>query len=365
MTERRCNANLFRVAPLLCLALVLGLPGCATKPAAKKGPNFIFYPSPPETPRLQFLTSYSSGVEFRGGAKKFAEFVTGQVEAKNPILKPYGVAVRNNQLFVCDTALNAILILDLKEREMRGMAPKGEAIIKEPINIAVDADGTRYIADSGRNQVLVFDPQDKFLAAVGAKDEMKPRDVAIGKDRFYVADAKNNCVRVYAKDTRKLLATIPQGPDAEAVPTRLFQPTNLALDSKDQLHVTDTGAFRVQLYGADGKYVRTFGRNGDAPGEFRMPKGVAVDRQGRVFVVDAANQIIQIFDPEGQLLLWFGEPNGSDAPLDLPAKVIIDYDHVGLFQKYVAPDFRIDYLVIVTNQYGDRKVSVYGFGQKK
>ena len=95
-----------------------------------------------------------------------------------------------------------------------------------------------------------------------------------------------------------------------------------------------------------------------------MPKGVAVDRDGRIFVVDAANQNIQIFDKEGHLLMWFGEPDASDAPLDLPAKVIIDYEHVSLFQKFAAPNFRLEYLVIVTNQYGERKVSVYGFGQK-
>jgi DNA-binding beta-propeller fold protein YncE len=255
-------------------------------------------------------------------------------------------------------------MLDLTEHRMQALAPRGEGVIKEPINITVDDDGTQYVADSGRNQVLVFDGKALYRGAVGAKDEMKPRDVAIGKDRFYVADAKNHCVHVYAKDTRKELFTIPKGKDADAIPTKLFQPTNLALDSKGQLYVCDTGAFRVQLYDAEGKYVRTFGRNGDSPGEFRMPKGVAVDREGRLFVADAANQNIQIFDREGRLLMWFGEPEASDAPLDLPAKVIIDYDHVELFRKYAAPNFRLEYLVIVTNQYGNRKVSVYGFGQK-
>ena len=352
---------------LKCSWIVLSLlmlAGCATNRAPKTDQEFIFYPEPPETPRLQFLTSYSSEMELRGGAKTFAQFVTGEAEIKNPILKPYGVALKNNRMYVCDTALNAVLMMDLKERRMQALAPRGEGIIKEPINITVDGDGAKYVADSGRNQVLVFDANGNFRGAVGAKEEMKPRDVAIAKDRFYVADAKNHCVRVYDKQTRKELFVIPRGSEAEAIPTKLFQPTNLALDSNGRLHVTDTGAFRVQVYDAEGKYVRTFGRNGAAPGEFRMPKGVAVDREGRVFVVDAANQNIQVFDKDGRLLMWFGEPDASAAPLDLPAKVIIDYEHVGLFQKFAAPNFRLEYLVIVTNQYGDRKVSIYGFGQK-
>jgi len=81
--------------------------------------------------------------------------------------------------------------------------------------------------------------------------------------------------------------------------------------------------------------------------------------------VDAAGQVVQIFDDTGRLLMWFGEPGSSRVDLDLPAKVAVDYDNVALFQKYAAPDFQIDHLVIVTSQYGPRKVSVFGFGHKK
>src|SRR5690348_1712295 len=48
----------------------------------------------------------------------------------------------------------------------------------------------------------------------------------------------------------------------------------------------------------------------------------------------------------------------------LPAGVWVDYDHVKYFQQYAAPGFKVEYLIFVTNQYGDHKVSVYGFGRK-
>jgi hypothetical protein len=125
------------------------------------------------------------------------------------------------------------------------------------------------------------------------------------------------------------------------------------------------GGFFVKKYDADGKHLRTYGRSGDRPGEFVRPKGLAVDREGRLYVVDAAAQVVQIFDAEGRLLLFFGEPGGSPAPLDLPAQVIIDYDHLNYFQKYAAPNFKLEYLVMVSNQYGDRKISVFGFGHRQ
>ena len=74
---------------------------------------------------------------------------------------------------------------------------------------------------------------------------------------------------------------------------------------------------------------------------------VAVDRDNLLYAVDAAAQVVQIFDDQGRVLMWFGEPKASKVGLELPAKVLVDYDHVGLFQKYAAPDFQVEHLVVV------------------
>jgi DNA-binding beta-propeller fold protein YncE len=369
-------------------ALLLLFTGCATAPVSKPR-EAVFFPPPPAQPRIQYLTSFSSEQDLGGGPSRFASFIVGKEPPRRPIGKPYGVALRDGKLYVCDTGSSAIEILDLRKKEFRYFTPLREASLRTPVNIAVDHDGTRYVADTGRGQVVIFAADDRYLGAIGEKvlratkahskapaaaaepsaeekvDEMKPTDVAIAEDRLYISDLKNNRVRVYDKATRKLLFTIPADPAAEDPQARLYAPVNLAVDAQRRLYVTDIGAFRVQQYDPDGKHLRTIGRLGDSPGEFARPKGVAVDRENRVYVVDAAAQVVQIFDSEGKLLLFFGEPEASPVGLNLPAKVAIDYDHVGLFQEYAAPDFQVEYLVIVTNQYGDRKVSIFGFGGKK
>jgi sugar lactone lactonase YvrE len=366
---------------------MLGLfAGCATTSVPKPKAD-IFFPPPPAEARLQFLKSFSSEQDMGGGPGRFASFIVGKEPPKKPIGKPYGVALRDGKIYVCDTGASSIEILDLQKKQLRYFTPAREGSLRTPVNIAVDHDGTRYVADTGRGQVVIFADDDRYLGAIGEKvlsaskahskepaaepaspgkvDEMKPTDVAIAGDRLYVSDLKNNRVRVYDKAARKMLFTIPADPAAEDPQARLYAPVNLAVDGQRRLYVTDIGAFRVQQYDADGKFLRTIGRLGDSPGEFARPKGVAVDREGRVYVVDAAAQLVQIFDAEGKLLLFFGEPEGSEVGLNLPAKVAIDYDHIGLFQGYAAPDFQVEYLVIVTNQYGDRKVSVFGYGRKK
>jgi len=55
------------------------------------------------------------------------------------------------------------------------------------------------------------------------------------------------------------------------------------------------------------------------------------------------------------------------APWDMTLKLTgkysdRDYDNVDLFRKYAVPGADIEFLVLVSNQYGPNKISVYGFG---
>ena len=63
---------------------------------------------------------------------------------------------------------------------------------------------------------------------------------------------------------------------------------------------------RIEVFDADGKFIRTCGKNGDGPGYFARPKGVAIDSDGHVWVADGMQDRVQVFTPEGQLLITMG-----------------------------------------------------------
>ncbi|MCX6896681.1 MAG: hypothetical protein NTZ16_14565 [Verrucomicrobia bacterium] len=341
-----------------CLLLVL-LAGCAapTKPVPK---TYTFFPPAPDEPRIQFLTAFSSEADL-GRTGGFADFITGEKTTVSPLTKPYGLALHGGKIFVCDTVGATIQMFDLQKKRSAYFVPRGEGKLRMPINISVDKDGNRYVADTGRNQVVIFNPDGTFLAAIGKKDEMKPGDVAVTGERIYIADMLNHAVLVYSKAERKQLFSIPA--DAGAADEKLFSPCNLAVDEQQgRLLVSDIGGCFVRIYDLAGKYLKTIGGRGVGAGKFARPKGVAVDRQGLAYVVDAATQVVQMFDPEGRLLMYFGDPGAStQGELVLPAAVKVDYDHVGFFQKYLAPGRQCEYLILVTSQFGDQKVNVYGF----
>jgi 6-bladed beta-propeller len=353
---------------VLMLAFVSPWLAATSAPGREKdaGPKYVFFPPPPDSPHLQFLTAYSSEKDLRGGKSGgLMTFITGATPPEKLLGKPYGAVLNQKWIYVCDTAFGEVLKLDLESRRISSIDSRGPGAFKLPVNIAIDGDGLRYIADSGREEVVILDKNDNFVAALGGKDVMKPRDMAVNDTRLYVGDIQGHCIHVYERVTRKALFDIPRAEDATNNIRKLFQPANIAVDGRGRVYASDVGGNRIQVYDADGKYVRTVGEYGDNAGEFSRPKGIAVDRENRLYVVDAAAQVVQLFDDQGQLLMWFGDPRSSNVGLQLPAKVAVDYDHVSYFQRYAAPDFQVEYLVVVTSQYGPRKVNLFGFGHKK
>ncbi len=343
------------VAILLALAA-----GCATKKPVTK--NYTFFPPPPDAPRIQYLMSYGSETDL-GGRAGFEKFIVGQQTTFKPIWKPYGVAIRQGKVYVVDTQAANVTMADLSKGRLELLKPDGQESMRLPINVAVDKDGTCYVTDIARGQVLVYGKDKKLQTAMGRPGEMKPCGIALSGDRLYVTDMSNRCVRVYNRATKELLFNVPKNPADDKA--RLFGPTNVAVDQKGQICVSDSQGFVVKLYDAEGNFLRKIGELGVTPGQFALPKGVGMDREGRVYVLDAAAPVIQLFDAEGKLLMYFGQPNGTQpGALYLPAGLAVDYDNVGEFQKYVAPGFKLDYIILVTNQAGPNKVSVYGFLRK-
>lgn len=341
-------------------AALFWIAGCATK-TPTKARDYALFPLPPDPPRIQYLTSFGEESDFGAQKNALKDFVVGEKKIIKPIWKPYGVAARNGKLYVCDTDPKNITVVDLAKKGFTYVKPDGMNALRMPIGIAADDDGSFYVTDTVRLQVLAFDRSGGLLRTMGKGAEMKPCGVAVSKDRLFVTDLSNQCVRVYNKATKDLLFTVPHDPK-KAQHEKLFSPTNVAIDSKGRIVVSDSGGFAIQVYDAEGNHLHTIGDQGVTLGNFTLPKGVAVDREGRIYIVDAATAVVQMFDADGKLLMYFGDPKSSGlAGLYLPAGIAIDYEDVKHFESYVAPGNKIEYLIFVTNQVGPNKVSVFGF----
>lgn len=349
-----------RAVSLVAVLLVV-CGGCAHVPVPVEP---LFYPQDMTAARLQYLTSFSEPSDVESKPSRFLTFLVGQPPSKPGIRKPYGVAFGKSKLYVADSGFGAIHMIDFVKGRWDIFRPEGLGRLKFPIGVTIDPDGVMYVSDTLRGQVLIYNASGRFIGALGAALEMKAVDVKVFGDKVYVCDLKSRTVRVYSRLDQQFLHALPKDPEDSA--GVLYAPTNLAIDPDGRVYVSDSGMFRVQVYNADGTFLRSIGRHGDAIGEFARNKGVAVDREGRVYVVDAAFQNVQIFTSEGQALLNLGDPGtGAQGELVLPAGIAVDYENTEWFKAFAAPDFEVEYLVAVVSQYGAGKVKIYGFGRKR
>lgn len=346
---------------LLKLVVLLSIPvlfsACATQQTAtQKKEALVIYPAPPDTTRIQFLTSISTSQDITGRRNAFSRFVLGDSKPV-PVVKPYGLALRKGKLYSCDATLKGLEIIDFENKKFDYFIPKGRGQLKMPVNCAMDTAGTLYIADAARRQIVVFDKNLEYVDAFAGEDSAKPTDVAIAGDLIFVPDALHNCVKVYNLQTRKFEYSFPD--IAAGEDGHLYQPINITIGDGN-VFVTDVGDSKVKCYSLKGEYLRSFGSFGNTPGQFVRPKGIAVDRSGILYAVDAGFENVQLFDAEGRILMFFGGPYKGRGDMWLPAKVILDYDHLQYFQSYVDPGFRLKYIIMVSNQYGPDKITIYG-----
>ena len=324
------------------------------------GEEPLFYPPPPNEPRLQFLASFSSVLDVSSENKGFRDFVFGGKENEGALVsKPYGVAVHDGAIFVVDARGNGWGVFDVANSRSRMVRPSGGGSLQKPINISIDSDGTRFVTDTERNQVLVYDANDRFLRAFGDQGQFKPVDVLIVDDRLFITDVMHHKIHVLDKQTGDTLLTFGE---AGSELGQLYHPTNIALSPDGTVYVADTTNFRIQEFSSDGELIRAFGAPGTGPGTFSRPKGIALDRENNIYVVDAAFENVQILHSDGGALMFFGGPGNERDSINMPTVVKIDYDNVEHFRKYAAPNFEIEYLVLVASQFGINKVTVFGFG---
>jgi DNA-binding beta-propeller fold protein YncE len=345
---------------LVTVLFLAALAGCGSPQTTGPGASgtYSFWPPMPDEPRLQFLTSYRYSSDVEPAQSGLNRLVFGTEQQILPIEKPYGVAMWQGRIYVCDIINPGIVILDLKSRQTRVMTSTGVNAMDQPSDIAIAPDGMKYVADRIKERIFVFNEQDQFVRAFGWEG-FTPVGVAVHDDQLYAAEFEERHVVVLDRHQGTRLGIIGEGGGEEG---QFIRPLGIATDTDGNVYVTDVLRGRLQKFGPDGRFIQAMGQIADSPGNFVRPKHVAVDRQGTIYVVDAAFQNVQMFSNEGEVLMFFGSAGSHDGSMSLPAGIAVHEADVELFADYIHPAFDAERLVVVTNQFGLNKVAVYALG---
>jgi peptidylamidoglycolate lyase len=202
--------------------------------------------------------------------------------------------------------------------------PAGMAKLNQATAVAVGADNRVYIAHRNLDQpIMVFDAvSGKHLLSFGKGELLNPHGLNLDpKGHLWITDIELHQVFEYSPAGKQLRAWGEKGKPG-LNDSHFDKPTNVAVAPNGDFYVSDGyGNSRVAKFGANGKFLLTWGKPGKGIGELDMPHGIALDKRGLVYVCDRGNSRIQVFDPNGKpLKQWqsteLGRPWGIEFAKD-------------------------------------------------
>ena len=186
---------------------------------------------------------------------------------------------------------------------------------------AYDRCGANTCAGSSLAPILKFDRSSgKLITSFGAGMFLFPHGIHVDRaGNVWITDGQGNKERTMGHQVIKftpdgtVLLRIGKAGVAGNPPEALTEPNDVVVAPNGDIFVAEGHAgqnnnappdtvARISKFTKDGKFIKSWGKLGSGPGEFRTPHSLAFDSRGRLFVADRGNVRLQVFDQEGKFL---------------------------------------------------------------
>jgi DNA-binding beta-propeller fold protein YncE len=193
------------------------------------------------------------------------------------------------------------------------VSPPAGTTMGAPASVAFDAKGHLFVLTRGPHALFEFDDHGAFIRAFGDGLFMRSHGLRIDREGNLWATDVGGHIVVKLDPQGKVLMTLGTKGEAgdwnEAAGSRkLNQPNDVAIAANGDVFVAQghtpgpEGDARVLKFDRTGRFIKSWGGKGKAPGQFEVAHGLAFDAQGLLWVADRENQRIQIFDADGKFV---------------------------------------------------------------
>jgi uncharacterized protein (TIGR03663 family) len=268
--------------------------------AIAAGPDGLLYVADSGNNRIQVLDAEGNFVRAWGSPGSEA----------SQFQEPWGIAVSDaGRVYVSDTWNHRIQVFDLEGDFLFGWGqfmdtrgePDGESeVFWGPRDLALDAEGNVYVADTGNKRIQKFTADGEFLAQWGGGGVIpgrfeEPTGLTVDPEgNIYVADTWNRRVQKFSPALEPLAEWPIESWESESVVNKPY----LAADERGHVYVGDPEGYRILVFNDQGDFLMSFGQYGFDTASFALPLDLAFDAGGNLYVVDSNNSRILKFEAE-------------------------------------------------------------------
>lgn len=276
----------------------------------------------------------------KGSGVSFPYIETELVANIKQINRPIGITLLiNGCVVVGDRGKDLVIMYDTECDKMKEIQPGRK--FKRPSDMVTLPDGRFAVRDDYGLQL--FDEEGAFIKTVVPKG-------ILGMCFGLATDGKGNIYTINTNkrgrpecmtkkgDTDILIISVESGLIVEQI-----QLEDIIEDKKNsqckflhcdgvRLYISDLGlnvVYVMELMGENEGVVKSFGKTGKRPGQFKDVAGIAADTDGNVLVVDACNNRIQVFNANRQFLGMVKIP--GQAGLRRPSGIALDMENETLY----------------------------------
>ena len=255
------------------------------------------------------------------------EVIGSRGSALGQFHKPRSVGVdREDNLYVVDMT-----------GRVQKFSPSGEFVLSwrmpetdlgRPKGMATDTNGNLVLIEPHYQRVNHFAPDGTLVEQWGRRGTNRgelilPRAVAFNTrgDAYVTEYTTVDRVQGFGAKGREAFVQFGRTGSGDG---ELNRPEGVDIGRDDCAYVADSGNHRVQMFSAEGKWLRSFGKPGRGPGEFSYPYDVRVDREGRQYVCEFGGSRIQVFDAQHRSLEIIGQPGDQPGEFSNPWSIALD-----------------------------------------
>ena len=210
--------------------------------------------------------------------------------------------------------------------------------LSNPGGMDIADDGTIHVANTGTNEIIVLSADGQVVRRWGEQGsddgqfafQRDPNDpnsaiggVAVAEDgSMYVADAGNRRVQQFGADGGFLRTWGSYAFGTE--PGTFIDPIDLADAPDGTIYVVDDQRDDIQRFDAEGTWLETIGEHGTGDGQLNFTGSIFVDAEGNLYNADWDNHRVQAWGPDSAFLWSLGEAGTEPGQFQLPGDVGVD-----------------------------------------